>query len=143
MKITNNSKIEFNFAIELEDGQIVDSNLEKAPVSCTLGDGSLLAGFEEALLGASAGDDINVILPPEKAFGQSNPNNVQEFDRSVFADDMTLEIGLMISFKDAGNTELPGVVSIIEEDKVTVDFNHPLASKPLRFIAKIHSVGAA
>ena len=142
MKITATSRVSFNFALELMDGQVVDSNLGKAAVSFVMGDQSLLAGFEQALLGSQKGDKINVVIPPENAFGQPNPQNKQEFDRAHFID-MALEPGLMISFKDAANTELPGVVERLDGDKVIIDFNHPLAGKSLRFIAEIHDVNEA
>ena len=51
-----------------------------------------------------------------------------------------LEEGLMLSFADAQNAELPGVVSGFDEGKVTVDFNHPLAGKEIDFEVEILSV---
>ena len=53
--------------------------------------------------------------------------------RHLFAPDMELECGLVVSFADAANAELPGVVTALDEDEVEVDFNHPLAGQSLRF----------
>ena len=47
---------------------------------------------------------------------------------------------LVVSFADAANNELPGVVSKIEGSKVTVDFNHPLAGRDLVFQVHILEV---
>ena len=79
-------------------------------------------------------------MPPEKAFGQPNPQNMQSMKRSDFPVDMPVSSGLMVSFADAQGAELPGVISEIEGDWVTVDFNHPLAGKELIFKVQILEV---
>jgi FKBP-type peptidyl-prolyl cis-trans isomerase SlpA len=97
-------------------------------------------------MGMKAGDRNTFEVPPEKAFGQRNPNNVQMFKRHEFSADMVVEKGVMISFADARQSELPGVVSHVEGDRVEVDFNHPLAGRTLTFeveIIDVEPVGAA
>ena len=64
---------------------------------------------------------------------------MQRLPRSQFGD-MVLEPGLVVSFADAANGELPGVIAEFDEEKVTVDFNHPLAGKRLKFEVKIIAV---
>jgi FKBP-type peptidyl-prolyl cis-trans isomerase SlpA len=61
--------------------------------------------------------------------------------RSQFQN-MELSEGLLVIFNDAANTELPGVVKAIDDDQVTVDFNHPLAGKTLTFEVEIFEVKA-
>jgi FKBP-type peptidyl-prolyl cis-trans isomerase SlpA len=56
---------------------------------------------------------------------------------------MVLEPGVMISFADARQSELPGVVSRVEGDEVEVDFNHPLAGRTLTFEVEIIDVEPA
>ncbi|WP_261843453.1 FKBP-type peptidyl-prolyl cis-trans isomerase [Aliamphritea ceti] len=140
--IVDNSRVTLHFAIKLADGQIVDSNFEAEPAVFSVGDGQMLEGFERALIGLSSGDEKQFEILPEQGFGMANPNNMQKFPRSQFKD-MELEEGLVISFSDAGNGELPGVISEFNDDKVTVDFNHPLAGQTLLFDVKIISVEAA
>lgn len=140
--IVDNSRVTLHFAIKLADGQIVDSNFEAEPAVFSVGDGQMLEGFERALIGLSSGDEKQFEILPEQGFGMTNPNNMQKFPRSQFKD-MELEEGLVISFSDAGNGELPGVISEFNDDKVTVDFNHPLAGQTLLFDVKIISVEAA
>ncbi|MCA6061981.1 FKBP-type peptidyl-prolyl cis-trans isomerase [Thalassolituus marinus] len=138
--ISQGSQISMHFALKLEDGQVVDSTFEREPAKFTLGDGNLLPGFEEYLLGLTTGDHKTLQIPPEKAFGQPNPQNVQEMKRNTFPVDMPVAEGLMVSFADAQGAELPGVISAVEGDWVTVDFNHPLAGKTLDFEVQILEV---
>jgi FKBP-type peptidyl-prolyl cis-trans isomerase SlpA len=137
------AKVTLHFSLRLEDGQIVDSTLEREPASFVMGDGSLLAGFEKKLHGLKAGDKACFDILPEEGFGQPNPNNVQHFARSNFAVDMELVEGLVISFADAAKAELPGVVKTISDSEVVVDFNHPLAGRTIAFDVEIIAVEAA
>lgn len=138
--IDSGSQIKLHFALRLLDGQEVDTTFDKDAAELTVGDGNLPEGFEECLIGLTTGDRKTFTVLPEKAFGQPNPQNVQEMKRSSFPLDMPLSKGLMVSFADAQGAELPGVVSDIEGDWVTVDFNHPLAGKELHFEVQILEV---
>lgn len=136
--ISKTSQITMHFELALEDGQLVDSNFDKAPAEFKFGDGSLLEAFEDVLLGLKEGDEREFEMTPEKAFGQHNPNNVQLMPRSQF--DMDLEEGMIVSFADVGKNELPGVIALIGDEEVTVDFNHPLAGRTLTYRVKIVAV---
>lgn len=138
--IEKGSKVTLNFELSLEDGSVIDSNFDQAPVEFEIGDGNLLPGFEETLVGLKAGAEQTVTIARENAFGASNPQNVQNFKRSEFGADYELEVGLMISFQDKANTELPGVIKSFDDQWVEVDFNHPLADKAIIFKAKIAEV---
>ncbi|QEY10992.1 MULTISPECIES: peptidylprolyl isomerase [unclassified Cellvibrio] len=137
------TKITLHFALQLDNGELVDTNFERDPATFTVGDGNLLPGFEKALFGMLEGEHKTVVIKPEDGFGQRNPNNIQEIARSQFSPDLELSEGLMLSFADAQKTELPGVVVRFDEDVVVVDFNHPLAGRDILFevaILKIEPV---
>jgi FKBP-type peptidyl-prolyl cis-trans isomerase SlpA len=139
--ITSNSKITLHFSLSLDDGSLVDSTFDGKPATFTMGDGSLLPGFEKILLGLSSGQETQALVPPEAAFGQPHPQNVQYFKRSDFDADMDLQEGLIVSFADAARAELPGVIKNVTDTEVMVDFNHPLAGRSLLF--KVHIIDVA
>ena len=141
-KIAENTRITLHFELRMEDGSVVDSTFENQPAEFEFGDGQLPSGFESCLVGMTAGATGEFSILPEKAFGMPNPNNVQIFKRADFAADMELAEGLVISFADANQSELPGVVSSFDEQEVVVDFNHPLAGQTLAFKVEIPSVSA-
>lgn len=138
--IETDSKVTMHFALKLANGEIVDSTFDKKPALFTVGDGNLLAGFENKLLGMQKGERKQFTVSPEEAFGQPNPNNVQHFKRSDFDPAMELYEGLVISFADASKAELPGVVARFDADEVVVDFNHPLAGRVIYFEVEILDV---
>lgn len=135
--ITSGSRVLLDFALRLENGDTVDSTFGRKPAELVVGDGRLLPSFEKVLYGLRAGDSRTEILPPEQAFGEHRQENLQQFERHRFASDMTLEPGLVINFNDAGGNGLPGVVQSVDEQQVTVDFNHPLAGHALSFEVSI------
>ena len=141
--IGEGTEVTLHFALRLETDEVVDSNFDTAPATFTVGDGNLLPGFERVLFGMAAGQVGTFKIPPEQGFGVANPNNVQVLKRSQFSPDVNLEIGLMMSFADAQNAELPGVIKDFDEQEVTIDFNHPLAGHTILFDVEIISVNPA
>lgn len=135
--------VTLHFALSLEGGEKIDSTFERAPATFTVGDGNLLPGFEKALFGLKTGARETLVITPEDGFGQHNPSNLQEIPRSQFDDDLELEEGLMLSFADAQKAELPGVVREFDDQRVVVDFNHPLAGRDILFEVDILNVEPA
>ena len=138
LEVELGTKVTLHFALVLEDGDVIDSNFETAPATFTVGDGNLLPGFESTLIGLENGDEREFTIPPEEAFGQHNPQNVQRVDRSNF-DQQELEVGAMFSFQNCDG-ELPGVLIEFEDEEILVDFNHPLAGKNIIFQVKIMDI---
>jgi FKBP-type peptidyl-prolyl cis-trans isomerase SlpA len=131
-RIGPGKKVTLHFSVALADGEVVDSTRPKeVPAEFTVGDGSLLPGFEKALFGLKEGDRRSVFIDAKHGFGDWNADNQQVFTKVQFSG-MQLEPGLVISFADKSG-ELPGVVKEVGEETVTVDFNHPLAGRDLVF----------
>lgn len=143
LPIDKSTRVTLHFSLKFEDGETVDSTFDKGPAALEIGDENLPESFEAYLMGLKAGDHQTFEVPPEKAFGQRNPNNLQTFKRHEFSADMVLEKGVVISFADARQQELPGVISRVEGDEVEVDFNHPLAGRTLTFEVQIIDVEPA
>ena len=136
--IDTGTTVTLHFALVLEDGAVVDSNFEGKPATFSVGDGNLLPGFEETLMGLREGDKREFVVPPEKAFGHHNEQNLQRVAMENFAD-LEIEVGAMFSFQN-GDGEMPGVIAEINDGEVVVDFNHPLAGKNIIFQVKIMDV---
>jgi len=143
LPVDKGTRVTLHFALKFESGEVIDTTFDKDPASLEIGDENLPENFEAYLMGMKADDKASYQVPPEKAFGQRNPNNVQTFKRHEFSADMVLEPGVMISFADARQQELPGVVSRVEGDEVEVDFNHPLSGRTLTFDVEVIDVEPA
>lgn len=141
--IAQGSHVDLHFRVALENGVEIDSTFERnAPVRLTMGDGSLLEGFERVLMGLRAGDKRTAHLSPAEAFGDWRMENVQHFDINLFAGEPP-QAGTMMAFEDKAKATLAGVVKSVADDTVEVDFNHPLAGKNVVFTVEVFKVTPA
>ena len=86
IRISKDSTVSLHFEVSLPNGTIIDSTFGREnPVTLTIGDESLLAGFEQVLINLKAGDTRTAHLPPEQAFGTWNADNVQTFSKAQFS----------------------------------------------------------
>lgn len=133
-------KVTLHFALKLKDGEVIDSNFDREPVSFVIGDGNMLPGFESVLLGLKEGQSVDATVAAAQAFGPVNPDNQQRFPRFHFPPDLALSENLMIEFTDASGYKQAGRVLHIGARDVEIDFNHPLAGRDILFSARIHKV---
>ena len=130
-RVAVGSRVRLHFSILLATGEEIDTTRRGKPAELVVGDGNLLPGFEASLLGMRAGDDAQIPLTPEQAFGEHNAGNLRQMPREQF-DAVDVEEGTIVSFSGPGG-ELPGVVKKIYEKTLLVDFNHPLAGRDIIF----------
>lgn len=117
----------------LEDGTQFDSSRGGDPLEFVMGQGQLIAGFENAVCGLAAGDSVTVTLAAAEAYGEVNPEMVQDVPRNLMPDDVELAPGMVLQGQAAdGNVDNFTVVSF-DDDMVKLDANHPLAGKALTF----------
>lgn len=133
--------VTLHLSIALEDGTEALSTFGEDPVSLTVGDGTLQPGLELALYGLKAGDDQTLSLLAEQAYGLRDPALIHSLPMTDFDAGFVPEVGQVIAFSLPNGDEAPGVVLEVEEGRVEVDFNHPLAGHEIRFRAQILDVG--
>ncbi|NLS12233.1 FKBP-type peptidyl-prolyl cis-trans isomerase [Vibrio sp. SM6] len=135
------SQVTLHFAIKMADGSIADSTYQSGkPARLVMGDGSISDNFEHCLLGLVAGDKKAVELAAKDAFGLPNPDHIHYMDRAKFVGDAEVEVGTIMAFSGPDGVEIPGIITEIAGDSVTVDFNHPLAGHDVTFEVEILAV---
>ena len=139
--IARDSAVTLHFTIKMKDGSVADSthNMGK-PAKLVIGDGSLSDNFEQCLIGLNAGEQKAIELKAQDAFGMPNPDNIHHMDRTKFVGDAEVEVGTIMAFSGPDGMEIPGIITEIAGDSVTVDFNHPLAGQDVTFEVEILSV---
>ncbi len=139
-RIDLDSTVTFHFTLSLPDGTVVDRTEPDAPLTITLGDGTLIEGLEHALLGLRPGDRQRLVIPPETGWGPRDPALVQWRSRRDFPADLPLQAGTILSFTAPDGDEIPATLLTVEDDRVQVDFNHPLAGRDVVFEVEIVAV---
>lgn len=120
-----------------ESGEVFDTSEGRDPLTFLVGHKQMIPGFEEELMGAEKGERRTFTLEPERAYGEKIPEAIQQIPSEMFGD-ITPEPGMTL-MSDVG----PFNVVSIEDDKVTVDFNHKLAGETLQFSVEVVDVRAA
>ncbi|WP_409311252.1 FKBP-type peptidyl-prolyl cis-trans isomerase [Pectobacterium sp. B1J-3] len=132
--VQSNSEVLVHFILTLADGSAAESTRERGkPALFRLGDDSLSHELEQHLLGLKCGEKRTFTLPPESAFGLSNPDLIQFFLRRDFAETGVPDVGTIMLFSGVGGNDMPGIIREVAEESITVDFNHPLAGQTITF----------
>lgn len=139
-EIQPGSKVKMHLRITLPNGTVAEDTFAAEPLEFTMNDGTLIPSLELALYGLREGQEQTLELEPEQAFGLSDPNNVHQLPREQFPAEMELQPGLVIGFEIEQGEELPGSVQSVDNDTVTVDFNHPLAGKTIILHTEVLSI---
>jgi len=125
--------VKVHYTGTLEDGTEFDTSRDREPLEFTLGEGKLIPGFEEAVLGMQVGESKVVTIPADQAYGPYRDDLVSIVQRDELPEDFEPEVGQRLQAQQSdGQTVFVSVVEV-SENSITVDANHPLAGKDLTF----------
>jgi FKBP-type peptidyl-prolyl cis-trans isomerase 2 len=138
-QITNGSSVSVNYTGRLEDGTIFDTSLQEGrePLTAILGQGQLISGFENGLIGMTVGEKRTIEIEPKDAYGEINPQMVSEVALNQVPEGVK-EGDMLQGQNQYGPVQV--VVKEVKESTVVLDMNHPLAGKKLIFDLEVVSV---
>ena len=137
--IENGQKVSLEYTVFLEDGTKIDSNVGETPLTFVFGSSQVFPALEEALVSLNRGDTKQILLAAEDAYGPIVPEAFREVDVAAVPISYRYE-GAILGIQDPQGGVFPIRVHKIDEKKVTLDFNHPLAGRALRFDVKLINV---
>mgnify|MGYP000843841379 CR=1 FL=1 len=142
MNIANNCVASFHYTLTDSTGKVLDSSEGLEPLAYLHGAGNIIPGLERALTDKTVGDKLNVSVPAAEAYGERDANLVQELPSSMFGGVDQIEVGMEFHAETEQGLQVVTVVAV-EEDRVTIDGNHPLAGIDLNFDVEVTDVRAA
>jgi FKBP-type peptidyl-prolyl cis-trans isomerase SlyD len=141
MAIQTNQIVSIEY--EVRDGEtVVDSNVGGLPLVFMFGKGQIIPGLENGITNMAIGEKAEVLVKPEDAYGEHNPEAKQEVPKDQFTG-IELEIGMSLYGQGENGETVQVVVQEIGEESVIIDFNHPLAGKELLFNVTINNIREA
>jgi len=114
-------------AAEAKSAGIQSPNAIYGPVTICVGQKHVILGLDEELVGKEIGSTGDVVVTPEKAFGDRDPKRIQSFPKNQFKEKPVR--GMSVKMDEMGE----GTVVDVIGSKVIVDFNPPLAGQTLSY----------
>lgn len=142
MNIADQCVVSIHYEVKDEDGVVVDSSEGREPLVYLHGHRNIIPGLENALSGLTVGDDFDVVVAPEQAYGEHQEGLVQSVPKEAFQGVDKVEEGMVFTAQTE-NGPLQVTVTQVADEQVTVDGNHPLAGKALSFKGSVTDVREA
>lgn len=140
MRIKKGARVTFHYELRDADGTLLDTTFDGDPVIYIQGEGEIIEGLEDFLEGEEPGFEAKVTIPAEKAYGVVSDDLIVFAGPENFDDNVEIEIGSTVETEDPeGNTVVFRILEI-EDDKVYLDGNHPLAGKDLDYKVEVLEV---
>ncbi|KPJ66457.1 MAG: peptidylprolyl isomerase [Syntrophobacter sp. DG_60] len=129
----NGDTVKVHYTGKLEDGTVFDTSINRDPLQFTIGEGQIIPGFEQAIVGMNPGESKTTKVPADKAYGQHLKEMIVVVDRNQFPVDLKPEVGQRLQTRQANGRAIVVTVTDVSESSVTLDANHPLAGEDLTF----------
>lgn len=125
--------VKVHYTGKLEDGTVFDSSENREPLQFTIGEGQIIPGFEDAVIGMSEGESKTTRVPSDAAYGPHREEMVVEVDRGQFPPNLSPEVGQQLQIRQPDGQAIIVTITEISPTSATLDANHPLAGKDLTF----------
>jgi FKBP-type peptidyl-prolyl cis-trans isomerase 2 len=129
----NGDTVKVHYTGRLEDGTVFDTSTDRDPLEFTIGERQVIPGFEDAVVGMTAGDSKTVQIPVDQAYGPHHAELVFEVGREALPDRLEPEVGQHLQLRRPDGQLVAFTVTEVDDANVTLDANHPLAGKELTF----------
>lgn len=129
--------VKVHYTGKLKDGTVFDSSADREPLQFTLGDGNMIKGFDIAVHGMAVGDDKVVTIPSAEAYGDKREDMMLDVPLDQVPSEIKPEVGMDLSIQNQMGQPTPVKVVHVDDQKITLDANHPLAGQDLIFDIKL------
>ncbi len=130
--------VTLDYSLEVE-GEEIDSG----PIQFLHGHGNIIPGLEEKIEGMEIGEEKEVQVKAENAYGEYDPDLEIEVPLSTFPEDFEIQLGRPMRLQDNEGRVFTGVAVAITDDSVKLNLNHPLAGKDLLFKTRVKDLRTA
>jgi FKBP-type peptidyl-prolyl cis-trans isomerase 2 len=135
MPIEIRNKVKVDYVGSFEDGTVFDSSEKQGkPLEFIAGIGQMIPGFDKALIGMEKGEEKEITLKPEEAYGEMNEMLIQHvpIDRLPKSEQKP-EVGMMLAVGVPNGQQIPAKITGVSDTEIIIDANPPLAGKILKF----------
>ncbi|NNG13871.1 MAG: peptidylprolyl isomerase [Gammaproteobacteria bacterium] len=139
MQIADQKVVTLNYTLRDDQDTVIDSS-QDGSFAYLHGASNIIPGLENALTGKSVNDELSVTVEPAEGYGERNPEMSQVVSIEMFDDADEIEVGRQFHAANPDGQPVVVTVTAVEDGKVTVDGNHPLAGVTLNFEVKVMDI---
>jgi FKBP-type peptidyl-prolyl cis-trans isomerase 2 len=141
MAVKNGDKVKIQYEGKLEDGTIFDSSEKHGQaLEFTLGQGQVIPGFENSVLGMEKGEEKEITIESKNAYGERKEELLKKVPKEQLPENLTPEVGMILGLQTPDGRQIPAPIVEVSEKEITIDLNHPLAGKNLKFKIKLTEI---
>ncbi|MBT4825009.1 peptidylprolyl isomerase [Candidatus Woesearchaeota archaeon] len=134
------SKVSVEYTGTLDDGEKFDTSEGREPLVFTIDEKQVVKGFNDAVKGMKVGEEKEFKLEPKDAYGDQNPQLIQEVPIDKLPENVEAKVGMVLALKGPDGKQYGARIIELGEKTFKIDLNHPLAGKNLTFKIKVVKV---
>jgi len=143
MPIKKGDKVKVEYTGTFDDGTVFDSSEKHGkPLEFTAGEGKVIKGFDNAVIGMEKGEEKEIKISPQDAYGEHKPELIKKIPRDKIPKEPEPKPGMMLAVNTPDGKQFPALIKEVNDKEVTIDLNHPLAGKNLNFKFKLVDVSS-
>lgn len=128
-EVRNGDVVRVHYTARLTDGTEFDSSAGREPLELQVGAGQVIRGLDARIDGMTVGERTTVKVPAEEGYGLRDESQVKSVPRSAVPEDT--EVGTRLQANTGDGRKITLTVVDLDEERATVDANHPLAGQDL------------
>ena len=142
MPVKKGDKVKIDYTGTLEDGTVFDTSEGKQPIEFEVGTGKVIKGFDESVIGMEKGEEKEITLQPSEAYGDPNPTLVKKIPRDKIPEGQEPKPGMMLALNTPDGKQFPARITEVTDKEISINLNHPLAGKVLKFKIKVVDISS-
>jgi len=135
--------VKVHYTGRLQDSTVFDTSVGGEPLEFTLGQGQIIPGFEQAVIGMRVGESKTVTIPVDQAYGPRRDDMILKVERAELPENLEPEIGMQLQMNQGDGGIMIVTITDVSETTITIDANHPLAGQDLTFDIELVEIGAS
>ncbi|MHB8842551.1 MAG: FKBP-type peptidyl-prolyl cis-trans isomerase [Candidatus Aquicultor sp.] len=139
MVIKDGSEVTFSYRL-FSGEELMDETLPDKPMIYVQGEGHLIPGLEQAMLGLKEGDTADITVEPDEAYGMPQEDKIVRVPKENIPKEANVHLHAQVPAKSPDGEMVVGIVIEENDELVVIDFNHELAGRQLRFEIEILKV---
>ena len=141
-KVVNDLVVAIDYSLRV-DNEVIDSSAGHEPLEYLQGRQNIIPGLEKELLGMAIGESKEVSVSPAEGYGEHDPEAFMEVPKNQFPENIPVEVGTELQVENEEGQPTYARIDKVENNVVTLNFNHPLAGKDLHFSVTVLALRAA